>query len=304
MRCAWLSLSLSGALCVAPALAQAPPLVPVQVQYTRDKGAEACPDESIFRLVASGHLGGRDPFSATAPRRVTVTMSRDKKGYRAELVLYDTDGPHPSDDKVLEPDCFRAIETAGTVLRAWVLPIYVPKAAPPATPPEAPHEDAPAPPAPVVQVTPPAPLPVVEQKPAPASVVVPKPPDSPAGKVWVVPWILLGFSGASGIGGAAFAIAANKKTDEAQALQGPVRTSGGCYSPSPGLAGDCRQLKEARQLRDSYANASEGFLIGSGALAVAGAVSIVIVRMPGTGSVQLKAMAPRSLAGLSAEGTW
>jgi hypothetical protein len=131
----------------APADPTLPPIENARLEYVLGKGAETCPDESFFRDMAAAHLGGRDPFTPSAPRRVTLTVRRVRPGsYGAVLALYDAAGKHlGSMEEFFAPDCFHVVEIASSMVVPWVVPIFIPKAAPPAPAPVCESKPLPAP---------------------------------------------------------------------------------------------------------------------------------------------------------------
>jgi hypothetical protein len=140
-------------LCASVAAASEPiPIEYARLEYVIAKGAEACPSEFDFRNFAAAHVGGRDPFTTDAPKRIRVTLRRAGRGYGVHLALYDaTTGAYLGDmQEVFAQTCDRAMELGSTMVVSWLLPIVLPTAAPP-TPPR-----------------PPSP-PVSESKPSPAS---------------------------------------------------------------------------------------------------------------------------------------
>jgi hypothetical protein len=305
LRASLLALALPAVLVAAPVLAQPTRLVPepAVLDYTR---AQTCPEEQFFRDLVASHLGGRDPFVPTAPRRVSLTLRRVGRAFGATLVLYDDAGKRlGSSPELLEPDCTRAIETASTVVAPWLLPLVVRRRA---APPEAqPPPDAPSPPALEPQSTPATPAHVTEPSvaAAPASVVPPKP-GVFEGRAGLGRALLYAFAAASVATGTGFAVAASHKDDEARQAQGALeqKKTPACLKTSSAFAGECQRLVELRQAHDNDARAALGFFAAAGVTGAVATASIWILRTPAASAVQVTPTAPGGLAGLTVRGSW
>jgi hypothetical protein len=64
---------------------------PVRLSYTRETGAEACPDELVFRDSVLSRLG-YDPFEDSAPRTLKIVVRRSGNALLARVELYDASG--------------------------------------------------------------------------------------------------------------------------------------------------------------------------------------------------------------------
>jgi hypothetical protein len=130
--CSWV-------LCGIPATARAdaPPAAPdpVRLDYDHGAGGASCPAESFFRDVVAAHLGGHDPFTPEAPRRVTLTIRREGRAFAAVAVLYGADGKRLGARELADRDCTSLVDTMGTVVTGWLRPLVLPEpAAPSASP--------------------------------------------------------------------------------------------------------------------------------------------------------------------------
>jgi hypothetical protein len=59
-----------------------------RLEFVRDAGAEACPDELALRNAVADRLGS-DPFWPAAPRAVAVVLDREGHRFRARVLLRD-----------------------------------------------------------------------------------------------------------------------------------------------------------------------------------------------------------------------
>jgi hypothetical protein len=74
-----------------PDLRPAGPPVVMRLRYTRASGAEACPDEQVFRDAVGAQARRSDPFAPNGPWLLTVTVSR-RGGYEGSAELRDVTG--------------------------------------------------------------------------------------------------------------------------------------------------------------------------------------------------------------------
>ena len=240
--------ALVGASCVVWLLgsglarAEAPAVSPMRLEYVRARGAESCPQESFFRNVVAGHLGGRDAFSPASPnaaKRVVLTLRRAGRGYGAQFVLFDAAGKRlGSSTEVFDANCTEVVESAGAVIVPWLLPVALPAA--PAAPAVAAHPD---PPAAEPEQAPP---PNAEGTVAPATPPAEAPePGIFEGKAGVARAVLYAITAAGLATGTGFAVASNAAASNARSLQATVVQQNGtsaCNETMPGLSSNCQQL--------------------------------------------------------------
>ena len=172
-------------LLLLPGLAVAAPVRPVRLVFDRIEQSSACPDEAALRSAIAGRLGF-DPFEATAPATVQVSIQGGPGAFQSEITLIDELGVKKSRRLTgTRPDC-------SDLREALALSLSVALEAFASTPP-------PSQPAPPTPAPPPEPTPVpVPPSPAPAT---PKP----------MPLLLFGPVGAGlALGGAPSPAAALK----------------------------------------------------------------------------------------------
>jgi hypothetical protein len=144
-------------LALAPALASAapPPHMTARLSYQRGPGTEACPDEAGLRSEVA-RRAGYDPFTADAPSRLVVLVTRKGPHILGSIQFYDDKGA-PGWSKtasVRANDCRALIEVMGgdieyefspaPPLPAHAVPVVeVPVVTPP------PHEEPPTPTEPI-----------------------------------------------------------------------------------------------------------------------------------------------------------
>ena len=73
---------------VQASTARAQPRPRAHLEYVRDVGADACPDELALRNAAAARLGS-DPFWPVAPLRISVVMDAAEGTLRARVLLRD-----------------------------------------------------------------------------------------------------------------------------------------------------------------------------------------------------------------------
>lgn len=236
--------SLVLALLLLPALAGAAERFHASLSYERGAGAEECPDESTIRRSVAVRLG-YEPWSDTAPRRLTVRVVAESPGWAASIELTDADGRVKGRRRLTSAtaDCHDLAESLQLALGLALDPLLLTRPPPdpePAPPPEPlvivlPPPEPPAPPEP-----PPMPEPVPEPVPEPEPVVVAEPPPPPppppapppvpvqialeAGASWVKglePTSSWGGGGAVNVRRGAFAIAARLRADQPQSMEIP-----------------------------------------------------------------------------------
>jgi hypothetical protein len=128
----------------------------MRLVYTRAAGAEACPDEQVFRDAVGSQVRRSDPFAPNAPWLLTVTVSH-RGGYEGAAELRDVTGAvvfsrtYPPTPRCLDAlgDLARAIafEIERPALRAHT-PQVVGGVPAPVAPPAQPAQPAPPPSAP------------------------------------------------------------------------------------------------------------------------------------------------------------
>jgi hypothetical protein len=289
-------------LLVSPALGQAPvlPPNPARLDYSRPDGLEVCPEEFYFRAVVAGQLGGVDPFTAKAPKRITVTLLPLKSGaFMVKLDMYNQAGALLGSNKpdLRGSNCVSLVENAGGVVASWLVPLVGPAPAPKPSQAEPPAVPPPSPP-PTIQ---PAPTRPQAASPAPPPVALSRPSvfGGPAGYVRA---LLVGLSaGGLGTGIASLAVADSRK-DAARDLLGTLQQKGGS---SPCLrnafAGSCQQVLELFQQQDNFATLAAVSFVAAGLTAAT--ASIWIARTPSALSVQVMPSAPGSRVGLTLKGS-
>jgi hypothetical protein len=130
----------------SPSFAEAPPPDTAKLEYQRPAAFGSCPTEPYFHHFVAARFSGIDPFTDTAPRRITVKVRRDKKlGFVAELAMYDETGKSLGSDELDEPTCLRVVESAGRRVVSWLLPIVGPDLPTAPTPSPAPPAPTPSP---------------------------------------------------------------------------------------------------------------------------------------------------------------
>jgi hypothetical protein len=154
-RVACLALPACILACGIESLAYAAPgkRVPVRLSYTREAGADSCPEESVFRDSVLSRLG-YDPFEESAPRALTVVVRRTGDTLVARIELRDAAG-HLQGERVLNgtgTDCSELGNAMAIAVSLGIDPLSA-AALPVATPP---NNDA----AGVVPIEPPQPPPV------------------------------------------------------------------------------------------------------------------------------------------------
>lgn len=137
-----------------PDLRPAGPPVVMRLRYTRATGAEACPDEQVFRDAVGAQVRRSDPFAPNGPWLLTVTVSR-RGGYEGSAELRDVTGAVVFTKSY--PPTSRCLDAIGDLARAIAFEIErpalrarSPQAAPPPPPADPPSSSTPAasPPAP------------------------------------------------------------------------------------------------------------------------------------------------------------
>lgn len=107
-----------------------------RLDYARDSGAAACPDEEALRS-AVGAILGRDPFVPSAPRRLVAHIAREGHGFVARLEVREDGGrvswAHPP---IPGFDCRGLVRAMATAISVHVDPAPAPPGvpAPPPTP--------------------------------------------------------------------------------------------------------------------------------------------------------------------------
>jgi hypothetical protein len=285
-------------LLASPALAQAPPPDPAQLDYTRASDVTVCPEEFFFRAFVAARFGGQDPFTPTAPRRITLTLRRRAGRFVAKLDMYDQAGAHlGEDDPLVDRDCTRLVENAGRVVVSWLEPLTgskKPAAAPAREPPRAEPRSPPSPPA---SAEPPA-APV-----APAPVEAPKP-GVFGGGAGFVRALLFGVAAGALATGVTFEAVASSRADAARDLLRTLQQKTGaspCIRSAPGFAGTCQQLVEVRQQHDHHVDLAVGSFVAAGVTAAT--ASIWTLHTSGL-SVHITPSASGSLVGLTLRGSW
>lgn len=84
-------LSLLASCLAAAGLVMAGERPDAKLTYARKPGATICPDEPLMRQLVAARLG-YDPFRDESKRAITVTITREPKGFRAVLELRDAAG--------------------------------------------------------------------------------------------------------------------------------------------------------------------------------------------------------------------
>jgi hypothetical protein len=149
-----------------------PPKVAVRLEYTRERGAERCPDEEFLRAEAA-NLIGFDPFQPDATFYVVARVRRQEPEMVASIWLRNRDGVTQwADEFGTNGNCETLVKAvalsivAGNQYNPALLPPPAkekePAPEPPGPPlptpaPEAPRHDAPSKPAPAGDRTAPAP---------------------------------------------------------------------------------------------------------------------------------------------------
>jgi hypothetical protein len=64
----------------------------MRLDYIRAPGAEACPDEQVFRAAVGTHVRRWEPFAPNGPWRLLVIVSRRGEGYEGSAELRDVTG--------------------------------------------------------------------------------------------------------------------------------------------------------------------------------------------------------------------
>jgi hypothetical protein len=141
-----------------------------RLEFVRDAGAEACPDELALRNAVADRLGS-DPFWPAAARAVSVLLDRDGRRFRARVILRDA-----ASGKILGTRVLTSAEKDCTELFA-ALSLAVSIAVDPESATRAPRSD-PSPSEPSTSATPPE---SAATHPAPAPPDAPPPPvDAPS----------------------------------------------------------------------------------------------------------------------------
>jgi hypothetical protein len=161
-------------LCATPrASADEPSRALARLEFVRDVGAEACPDELALRNAVADRLGS-DPFWPAAPRAVSVVLDRADRRFRGRVLLRDAASGKVLGTRVLtsaDKDCAELFAAVAFAVSIAVDPESATRtrrpdrSASPATsppPPEAP------PPRPAPAPPPPPPQPVDAPRPASA----------------------------------------------------------------------------------------------------------------------------------------
>jgi hypothetical protein len=158
----------------------APPTT-ARLEYSRGRGAEACPDEDAVQRAVTARLG-YDPFRPDAPRIVTATVRRDREALRGDVDLRDRGGAVKGARHLTaaENDCAELVAAMALAISIAIDPQSLLRSSPPASPdPPAP----PLPPEPPPDPASPAPatrpgVPAIETPPVVASPPVASPPTS------------------------------------------------------------------------------------------------------------------------------
>jgi hypothetical protein len=159
-------------IALAPAQAAADPApgaeaarASARLEYLRGPGAESCPGEEGLRDRVATQMGGADPFSADALKRVVVAVTRRDHAFEADFTFYDAAGA-PFGRRHLDgaATCSALLQDLATSLTLALRPFLYP-AAPPA-PPVPPPAVAPPPVAPAPAIPPPVEPPPSSTRPA------------------------------------------------------------------------------------------------------------------------------------------
>ncbi len=166
-------------LAASPALADGPPPDEARLEYERPAGLASCPEEVYFHHFVAVRFAGIDPFTPTAPRRITVKIHRGKPAFVATLAMYDENGKRMGGDELVEPTCQGVVESAGRRVASWLIPIVGPAHEPAGAPPPAPAPPAPSPrpvepQAPAESPKPSPPAPVVASAASPGALAGPR----------------------------------------------------------------------------------------------------------------------------------
>src|SRR6185503_8095001 len=130
--------------------------------YVREAGAERCPDEAQLRAQVAARLG-YDPFSASAPSTISVTLRRSARGLLARIELVDRTGEVTGARSLTapEPDCVALAQAVELAVSLAVDPLrFVAPPAPAARPPTVPVAPPPEKKPPPIVTPPPAPKPI------------------------------------------------------------------------------------------------------------------------------------------------
>jgi hypothetical protein len=114
-----------------------------RLEYVRDAGAEACPDEREIREAVTLRLG-HDPFSDQATRVLSCRIAADGQGLRAEIVERGVDGATAGVRALVTRDrsCRDLTPALLLVISLAARAPEMPPETPPKTPPEMPPETA------------------------------------------------------------------------------------------------------------------------------------------------------------------
>jgi hypothetical protein len=123
-----------------------PPVEPVRLSWVRGRGADGCSSQPQIAAQVTARLG-RSPFAADAARSVDAYVTRDERGFRAEIYARGRDGALEGSRELISdaPDC-ASIEAAGVLALALAIDPDAgarppPAPAPPLAPPRAPPPD-------------------------------------------------------------------------------------------------------------------------------------------------------------------
>jgi hypothetical protein len=105
-------------IAAAPAIAGADP---VQLRFTRQPAAGACPDEASFRAAVISRLG-YDPFQEDADRTLSVTLDADRAGLVADIEL--AAGPRRARKSIPSPrrDCAELASSVELIVILFIDP--------------------------------------------------------------------------------------------------------------------------------------------------------------------------------------
>lgn len=150
------------------ALASAQPKARVRLDYERQKGAEACPDQRALEDEVATHLGYR-PFVESAPLSTQVKI--EKRGARlvAEVRVFEQPGNKPAGKRSLDSsalDCRELGAALALALSIAIDPVAVERRAEAPAPPESPEPR-------------PGPPPTAAPKPRPTAAPLPPPTRQP-----------------------------------------------------------------------------------------------------------------------------
>jgi hypothetical protein len=104
----------------------APLVVAARLDYTRDTGAEACPDESFFADAVGAKVGGV-AFTAGGQKRVVVKLRREEPVFVAEAELYTSAGRRSGKRQLKAAACPELVEALSSVVALWLRPVEIPE---------------------------------------------------------------------------------------------------------------------------------------------------------------------------------